>query len=140
MTSEPVNRSGNSNHPPLSRRFQEISAPTTGVDPTRRISEVISRLMARMGLEQDLWLSELTNEWPGLVGEVVARHTRPGQLIGRTLVVFVDSPAWLNELHRYGRAEMLANLQKRFGMERIQAVRLRPDPDVGRQQRHPDSI
>ncbi|MGQ9660767.1 MAG: DUF721 domain-containing protein [Kiritimatiellia bacterium] len=108
------------------RNGQRTNAP--GKDFTS-IAAVIPRLLARIGLEGDSCLLRLAEEWPALVGTVIAAHTRPGRVMGQTLVVFVDSSVWLSELKRFGQAQMLAKLQERFGAEKIRSLRFQPDPD-----------
>lgn len=93
------------------------------------MSDVLPGLLKRLGMEQQHWLRVLRDEWPVLVGEDVGRHSRPGRLEGRALTVFVDSAVWLSEIKRFGHGQMLGNLQKRFGAERIASLRLAPDPD-----------
>ena len=66
--------------------------------------------------------------WPDVAGPAVAKHTRPGRLERNTLVVFVDSSAWLNDLLRYGQKLILEKLQKKFGADKISAVRFLLDP------------
>jgi len=93
------------------------------------VGDVVSTVMRRLGLGEDLWVRALEQEWVELVGSAVARHARPGRYRSGRLVVFVDSAAWLNELSRYGRREMLRGLQDRFGAERIKSISLEADPD-----------
>ena len=91
--------------------------------------DAVSGLMKKMGLASAHWLNALSEEWPALVGEAVARHTRPGRMDRNRLVVFVDSSVWLNELSRYGRREMLSALRKRFGDAKIGDISLQLDPN-----------
>lgn len=95
----------------------------------RRPDQLIPNLLKRMGLEARFWEEELIKEWTVLVGEQVAQHTRPGGVESGTLVVFVRHPAWLSELSRYGQKQILANIQNRFGTDRIKRLRLQLDPD-----------
>lgn len=99
---------------------------------TCKVGELIPGLLRQAGLEERLWEHELLNEWPALVGPQVARRARPGRVQRKTLVVFVSNSAWLNELSRYGQQQILDNVQKRFGKDRIQALRLQIDPDLPR--------
>jgi len=85
--------------------------------------------MKALGLQNQHWLGALEKEWARVVGQPVAKHTRPGCIEGERLVVFVDSSVWLNELRRYGMDKMLSNLQERFTSARIKSVVLRLDPD-----------
>ena len=94
-----------------------------------RIDKLVPRLMKKLGLEDQHWLIILNNEWKDLVGEDVAKHTRPGRYEDANLSVFVDSSVWFNELTRYGRKTMLSNLQNRFGEKKIRSITLQLDPD-----------
>ena len=103
-----------------------------GGQECRPVGDVIPAVMRRLGLEDQQWLFALTDEWSGLVGEVVASHCRPGRVERGVLTIFVDSSVWLNELSRYGQGQILKNLRKRFGDEKIRQVLFRLDPDEGR--------
>lgn len=107
----------------------EDPAPPVEAAPVLRLGEALPAVMKRLGLAEPHWLNVLEEEWPRLVGQAVARHTRPGRYERQAVTVFVDGSVWLSELSRYGRREMLANLQKRFGADRIRGVNLCLDPD-----------
>lgn len=94
------------------------------------MADVVPRLMKQFGLEDRYWEQALLTEWVSIVGEQVARRTRPGRVQNQTLYVFVTSSAWLSELSRYGQKQMLENLQKKFGAEKIKSLRIQMDPDV----------
>jgi hypothetical protein len=103
--------------------------PAQGVEDAAGIGDVVAGIMKSLGLEGMHWLNILEEEWTRLVGDAVAKHSRPGRMEKKTLTVFVDNSVWLNELLRYGRKQMLENLQKRFGKEKIGSIRLVLDPD-----------
>ena len=65
-----------------------------------------------------------------LVGDALARRARPGQLQRAVLTVYVSNAAWLHELSRYGKTELLKKLQDRFGPTRITDLRFQADPDL----------
>ena len=92
------------------------------------VSLIIPDVMKRLGLDNQHWLEMMCDEWVAIVGADVAKHTRPGGFQNKSLTIFVDSSVWLNELARFGRDKMLANVQKRFGADRITEVRLKLDP------------
>ena len=92
------------------------------------IGDIIPTLMKKLGLESEHWVEVLDREWPALAGDAVARHTRPGRLEKGILTVFVDSSVWLSELSRYGKQQLLANLQTQFGKKKVRDVRLQLDP------------
>ena len=93
------------------------------------VGETIPDLMRQMGLADRYWEQALIREWDSLVGKQVARHARPGRVQRSTLYVFVSNSSWLNELLRYGQKQMLENLPKRFGSDRIKTIRLQMDPE-----------
>jgi predicted nucleic acid-binding Zn ribbon protein len=92
-------------------------------------AEVVPLIMKQLGLENRLWEQALINEWESLVGPQVAKHARPGRLERKVLHIFVDHPARLSDLSRYGQKQLVENLQKRFGADKIKGIRLQLDPD-----------
>jgi predicted nucleic acid-binding Zn ribbon protein len=111
-------------------RLSALDREPESADPTP-IQDVIPGLMKRLGLADLHWLTALRSEWHSLVGGDLARHTRPGRIEGQTLVVFVDSSVWLNEIARYGQSVMLRKVRDRFAGARIGRLRLVLDPDFG---------
>lgn len=93
------------------------------------IGDVIKNVVKYLEDNNRGWYLELEKEWPDLVGTVIARHARPGRVDKQTLVIFVDSAVWLNELVRYERLKMMEKLKSRFGESRIKTIRLLADPD-----------
>lgn len=94
--------------------------------------DVLGGLMKRLGLHDKHWLTVLADEWPMIVGKPVAAHSRPGRVTEQHLVIFVDSSVWLNELSRYGRQQLMANVKTRFGADKISSISFQIDPDAGR--------
>lgn len=107
----------------------EDHAPPADEKAAVPVGKVISSLMKTIGLEEQQWFSNLRSEWENLVGEAVAKHTRPGRVAGKTLVVYVDSSVWLSELSRFASGAMVSSINRRFGAGRLSSVRLQIDPD-----------
>ena len=102
--------------------------PPAGVEDSTPLGDILGRVMKKAGLAEQHWASMLEASWPEIAGPNVASHTRPGPLQEKDLVVYVDSPIWLNELRRMGQRMLLNNLQKQFGPSRITGVTLQLDP------------
>ena len=98
-------------------------------DRSPSIESVVANVVKGMGLDQRFWEQALITEWASLVGAQVAKHARPGRLERKVLHIFVDHPAWLSDLSRYGQKQVLANLQRRFGVEKIKSIHLQLDPE-----------
>jgi predicted nucleic acid-binding Zn ribbon protein len=98
-------------------------------DAPSSLSDVVPQVMKELGLADRFWEHALVEEWGSLVGPQVALHARPGRLDRKVLSIFVSHPTWLSELSRYGQKQILENLQKRFGSDKIKSIRLQLDPE-----------
>ena len=117
-------------------RFQLTDAEPPADAPFVSIRDVLAGIFKKIEANRQPWLDQLEREWVSLVGDLTSGHARPAGLRGRTLEVYADSSAWLNELVRYRRAEMLARLQEKFGPERIKAISFKLDPGGSRGSAH----
>lgn len=102
--------------------------PPQGLPEVMDAGSLIERVIAGLGLSSQHWLSRLAEAWDDVAGANVAEHTRPGGMDGRTLIVYVDSSVWLNELSRYGRPQLLKNIKERVE-NRVNDIRFQLDPD-----------
>jgi hypothetical protein len=59
---------------------------------------ILAGLATRLGLESKLFEGRLRRQWPELVGETVAQHTRPGQIRFKKLYIHVHNSVWLQQL------------------------------------------
>lgn len=94
-----------------------------------KIEDILPDLIQKLGMREDHWLQTLTEEWGKVVGQAVARHTRPGDVRHGKLVVFVDSSVWLGELSRYGKSQIAARLRKLYPGSKIRDIALQLDPE-----------
>ena len=121
------------------RRYRQIDRERFQIEhgypdcpyPDHDFARMIARRLKDTPVADDIWLKHLEEQWLEVVGKQIVGHARPGPMQGTTLTVYVTSSAWLNELSRFGRNRLLANLQKRFGRDRIRSVRIQLDPDLG---------
>jgi predicted nucleic acid-binding Zn ribbon protein len=93
------------------------------------LSDLLTDVMKRLRIDDQFWIRKLSEDWPSVVGEQVARRTRPGQVQRQTLVVFVESSVWLAELSRFAQKQILENVQKHAGNAKIRTIRLQLDPE-----------
>lgn len=59
---------------------------------------ILAGLAHRLGLESKLFEARLRRQWPDIVGEPIATHTRPDQIRFKKLYVFVRNSVWLQQL------------------------------------------
>ena len=68
---------------------------------------------------------EIVKVWNNLIDPTVTAHAQPVGLNKGTLFVNVDNNAWLSEIVRYKRKEILERLQHSFGREVIARISFR---------------
>ena len=122
----------------LSRGAWMVQKERCALDPDARqapldrgtpMKELMPRVLKEFGLAERFWEQSLVDDWAAVVGENVAKQSRPGRIQRGTLVVFVRSSVWLNELVRYAQKDMLERLQAKYGAAKIRTIRLQLDPD-----------
>jgi hypothetical protein len=69
--------------------------------------------------------AEVVKVWNELLDPVITAHAQPVGLNKGTLFVNVDSSAWLSEIVRYRRKEILDRLHNSFGREFITRISFR---------------
>jgi predicted nucleic acid-binding Zn ribbon protein len=69
--------------------------------------------------------AEIVKVWDELIDPTLTAHAQPTGLNKGTLFVTVDNSAWLSEIVRYRRKEILDRLQHSFGREFIARISFR---------------
>ncbi len=59
---------------------------------------ILAGVAHRLGLESKLFEARLRRQWPDIVGEPIAAHTRPDQIRFKKLYVLVHNSVWLQQL------------------------------------------
>lgn len=93
--------------------------------PARRPGDVLPGLLKDLKLDARQAEAEVVKVWNSLLDPVVTAHAQPANLHKGTLFVNVDSNAWLSEIVRYRRKEILDRLQHSFGRSVIQKISFR---------------
>ncbi len=123
---------------PPKKNFQaraKVLAQWRGVDytplekaraaPARLASEVLPSLLKELRLDARQADAEIVKVWNSLIDPAVTAHAQPANLHKGTLFVNVDSNAWLSEIVRYRRKEILDRLQNSYGKTAIQKISFR---------------
>jgi predicted nucleic acid-binding Zn ribbon protein len=88
-------------------------------------SELMPRLMQRLGLRERLRETEVIDAWSKIVGDFIAAHSTPVALREGILYVRVLQPALHYELEQISKSEILRKLKQRFGTKTIRYIRFR---------------
>ena len=89
------------------------------------ISEIMPKVISKLGLAQKVKEVELLMDWPEIVGKLVADHCKPVTLDRGYLTINVDSSPWLTELERYSKQQILEKIQARLGQKAVRMIRFR---------------
>jgi hypothetical protein len=107
------------------RRVDLTDAEKTRKPSARPIASVMPGILKELGLEERLSHLEVLKVWNNLMDPRIVAHAQPVGLAKGTLFVNVDSSAWLDEIVRYRRREILTRLQHIFGRELIARISFR---------------
>jgi len=91
----------------------------------RDAEKVVSKVLADLKMDSRRAEIELVKVWNSLLDPNITAHAQPHNLHKGTLFVNVDSNAWLSEIVRYRRKEILDRLQHSFGKNLIQKISFR---------------
>lgn len=134
MKSLPAKRTPRTGPPKASAR-QRILAQWRGVDVrpfeiaqanhARNASEVMPKLFQELRIDGRRAEAEIVKVWNQLIDPVIVAHAQPTGLRKGTLFVIVDNSAWLSEIVRYRRKEILDRLQHSFGPTLVRKISFR---------------
>lgn len=93
--------------------------------PARLAGDVIPQLFKDLKLDARRGDAEIVKVWNSLLDPAITAHAQPANLHKGTLFVNVDSNAWLSEIVRYRRKEILERLQHSFGKSVVQKISFR---------------
>ena len=105
--------------------WRGLPAPKKRPDRWQAASDLLPKLMQRLGLSERLHESEVIEAWAQIVGEFIAGHSAPVSLREGVLYVRVLQPALHYELEQISKPAILRKLKQRFGGKTVRDVRFR---------------
>ena len=93
--------------------------------PAKTAGDFLPALMKELRLDARQAEAEVVKVWNALIDPAVTAHAQPANLHKGTLFVNVDSSAWLSEIVRYRRKEILERLQSSFGKSVVAKISFR---------------
>jgi len=87
------------------------------------LGKVLQDMLEETPLGDMMQRHRLFEHWESLVGPALCSRVRPKKIQGKTLILAVDHPAWIQEL-QFLKAKLLAKIQQRFPESQIENLRL----------------
>ena len=87
----------------------------------KNISQVLDRMFERYKLNSKLTEAKLIQQWPEIVGPLIAKHTDKLELKGKTLYIHVSNPVLKNELF-YQREQIMQNCNLHLQEQAIEKI------------------
>ncbi|HTI72759.1 MAG TPA: DUF721 domain-containing protein [Candidatus Limnocylindria bacterium] len=91
----------------------------------RGMEQLLSGVFQKLRLDERRHESKILELWANLVDPQIAKHCQPVGLAKGTLFVSVDSSAWLSEIVRYRRPEILERVQMVLGKTVVKKISFR---------------
>lgn len=107
------------------RRVDYAPLETARATPARPAGELMPGLLKELRMDARQSDAEIVKVWNSAIDPAVTAHAQPANLHKGTLFVNVDNSAWLTEIVRYRRREILDRLQNSFGKTVIQKISFR---------------
>ncbi|MBU2540313.1 MAG: DUF721 domain-containing protein [Candidatus Omnitrophica bacterium] len=89
----------------------------------KTLSDSIEKVIGKLEEKREKKGGEIYAQWPKIVGVLFSRHCSPVDLKEGTLIINVESSAWMYML-RLKKGQILQKLNK-ISVQKIQAVKLR---------------
>jgi predicted nucleic acid-binding Zn ribbon protein len=100
-------------------------AERAAASSAQAVKTLMPKVLADLGLERRCAETEIIKVWNHSLDPNIVAHAQPSGLRKGTLFVNVDSNAWLSEIVRYRRREILDRLQHSFGRQMIVRISFR---------------
>ncbi len=106
-------------------RHQDLSAEDKIQRPAKGMDTVLPKVLQDLRMDRRRAETEIIKVWNNLIDPTVTSHAQPTGINKGTLFVTVDSNAWLDEIVRFRRTEILKLLQHSFGRQVIARISFR---------------
>jgi predicted nucleic acid-binding Zn ribbon protein len=107
-------------------RHTDLREAEGAARPTvKTIASVVPQVVKQNNLDKKQSDLEILKVWNSLIDPNITKHAQPANLVRGTLFVNVDNSAWLDEIVRYRRREILSRLQTAFGPDLVQKISFR---------------
>ncbi|MBU1711980.1 MAG: DUF721 domain-containing protein [Proteobacteria bacterium] len=88
------------------------------------IGNILGDALNKFRAESDLELTGVFTIWNNVVGEAIANNSKPAGFKGKILLVYVNSPVWIQELQYY-KKDMITKINDALGKELVCDIKFR---------------
>ena len=92
-------------------------------DQSLRVGAILPQVLATLGLDEKFEEGRLQQGWPGVVGEAIAKRSRPRVLREGILHVEVEGSVWMQELW-YHQKQIVDLVREAFPKLPVTGIRL----------------
>lgn len=82
-----------------------------------RAGSILMPAIKRLGIEEDVRLQRIKNDWEAIFNEPLSLHMSPSRLLEGELLINTDSPIWMQQLNFY-RNDIVGKLTA-YGVKKI---------------------
>ncbi len=107
------------------RGLDVVPLEKTQAKTSRSANDILPRILKDLRIDQRQSETEILKVWSHLIDPNIVAHAKPTGINKGTLFVTVDNSAWLDEIVRYRRKEILERLQNSFGRDLITRISFR---------------
>ncbi len=108
----------------MSRGSRSGLGRTVKRENVQRVGALLGGVLKGLGLEGKLEEGKLREQWPRIVGEAIARRSRPRTVRGTTLIIDVENNVWMNEI-RFHQSEIIRKIREEIPKLKIEDIRLK---------------
>ena len=83
----------------------------------KKAGSLLDPVLRQLGIETGVRLEQMKREWHTLFTQPLSAHMSPGRLSEGELLLFVDSPIWIQQLNYY-RKDIISRLS-RYGVREV---------------------
>ena len=107
------------------RGIDLVPLEKTRENPPKPLGAVLPGVLTHLRMDTRRAEAEIVRVWNNLIDPTLTAHAQPHSIHKGTLFVTVDNSVWLDEIVRYRRKEILAQLQHSFGRDLIARISFR---------------
>ena len=90
----------------------------------QHIGRIVEKVLKSHRRKADSDLTCIWDVWEGIVGEVVASHTRPEAFKGRLLLVTVSNSTWIHHL-QFLKKDIVQKINDHFSKNVVDEIRFK---------------